>query len=637
MQTLEEIEQTIVGGGPLEKDVVADTESVDKSAKKASKKRKRSGELISDHEAPTVSLADLLPAIYSSVQFMLKATTAEADIKQKGRSAAFSAEYMKTVLRAGGEEAAKILGLWLFLSHRMLHIFSPPEGIDLATWLSPFVDIWELRSAGTEDAMQFSLHCSDHLLSLLQETKRQNSRMSLWAPGLEQLAARNIIIPAKIATAENEESDLLSSLTKLSVIRDSANAPLLFEIAVLSLQPHGTRRRSQDEAWLQTVFTVLKEALPAHRPEQNGEALQGMLSCAAKHRVSFELSLLRSITIESAIPEGSTNWRLLSTIIRLDANTLIIQEGERNLLGEVLHRITVAGTASTWPELYDEVVREAVVPLMREFAKVRDLSGFIRHWYTQLVAFEKLRIKTSGHEYHSKEIFSAWEADALQEGLVQLLEPSLTVQQILQLLEWLSAEVKVNPDAVCVVLQAVCHSIDSYELVDTVGLKPYHIMFDDGVFDTLDDRYKWRAWKILAQLVSWNGIEHLDGISRLWSEGASPFGHFPSNRVSKEVGDNFEKSAIRFETLESVRFLCIASKFARKESSMEKFARVATLSAIESVANDTGKFMKDLKLGKADSSSQVCGETQNSLVRGNAWTICAFLHCILAEYPEVLR
>jgi nucleolar pre-ribosomal-associated protein 2 len=635
-QTLEEVQKAV-------RDITQDVSEITPGSApredfsfNVSKKRNHLGELVAS-DTVTISgqsLADLLEAIYGAIHGMILSTDVVRNSGEQGRSAAFSAEYMRSVMRTTAEEAAKILGAWLSLSRlRLGH--SDLRDLSGGRWISQFTKIWEFRIAATEDLMHFSLHCSPSVLSLLQAIKSRNTESDEWVPELEQLIARNIMLPTKTAQGHEVDSDQLKTLTRVLVIQDSANAPLLFEVAIRSIQPHGShRRRSQDNIWLQTVFSTLREALLPQRSEQNCKAIRSMLQSAIKHKVSFELSILRSVTSAYALTEESTNWELLNTIIMLDANVFLIPEGEKDLLKQVFTRITAVSLHQFLPEIPTQIVSDVVVPLMKEFANARDLSGFIRHWYASLVKFEEVREDRNPQMMS----FSAWEDDRVQHELSKLFVPSLTLHQISELLDFLGEEVADHPAPVSVVLEAIAGSISykDIEVVDAVQTRIYHIMFDDGSSEKLKDRYKWRSWKIFSRILSWLAKPGLEEISKLWEERAPPFNSL-SGRIGVgsllEVGD---EDMVELETLEFLRCGCAAWKRTEECPSLESFAKASMLDFLHCLARDVKSFTPDLasaqKLGE-----EVCGTHLNTQYRGIGWMVWSYVRCVFVEYPESLE
>jgi nucleolar pre-ribosomal-associated protein 2 len=625
-QTLEEAQ----GTGTTKDTAPSEPEE---ASSKGSRKRKRSGELVTNTANSDHGLGGLLEAIYAVIAYMQLSTKPNA---VDGRGAEFSAEAMRSVLRTTAEEAAKILGLWLAVS-RMLPGQSSFRELVGGTWLSRFVQIWELHTPGIEDLMQFSLYCSQSLIALLQSVKSGQVANKDWVPVLEELVARNIMLPAKAARADDPESDLLGMLTRVSIIRDSANAPLQFEIAIRSIQPQGPRRRRpEDETWLQAVFNTLVAAMLPTRYRQNSEAIRCMLQSAIHHKVGFELPVLRSITSTYALPEGAPNWELLHTIIMLDANVFLIPDGEKSLLEEVLTRITSTSLEPSWPEISRQVVADVVLPLMNESANARDLSGFIRHWHTQLVEFERLR--------NVKELsvsFSAWEDEALQSQLSKLLEPSLTLRQITEILDFLEEQIPETPNAVCVLLEAIAGSITREEVVDSVQLRLYHIMFDNDRTDNLNERYDWRSWRVLTRMLSWATNSQIEELATLWKERPPPFDTFlesgtsiPSKDGSLLVVDDANTADLG--DLEYFRSRCAAWGRAEEWGLLRGLAKAPMLESLHLLAHDVISHVRKLRKGRPV-GEEVCGSSINTERRGVGWTMWSCLRCVFVEYPTMLE
>jgi nucleolar pre-ribosomal-associated protein 2 len=603
----------------------------EKKQRKPSKKRKHTGELVGSSSYQNDNLPDLMDAIFSVMDVVIASTKPTTSTSEEGINSSFSAEYMKTVIRTAAEEAAVVLGSWISLCQTALKI-RDPDTEHLQSWIAPFIEIWNSHTAEAEETslILFSRHCTPPILSLLRAVKDRKSSKVDWAPQLEQLISRNIMNPAKAAKWENPDSDLLSRLTKLSVLQDTANTSQLFEVAIRSIQPHGSRRRRpNDDTWLQTVFKTLKDAMPASNAASNRRAVGALLQCAIDHKLGLDLADLQIMTSEYALPEGRDGWELLATIIKLDANVFLIPNEEQDLLKELLDRITKTSIEDSWTQVSDQVVSEVLVPLMGDFAKARDLSGFLRHWLVQLIEFDRLQKEARRFDMG----FGAWEDDALQSQLSKLLEPSLTLQQITQILDWLSFEVTEHPDAVCILLEAIAGSIHHEEVVDTVGLRLYRIMFDNGVSDKLDDRYKWRSWRILSRSLDWLMAPDVGELAKLWGQvpRVKPFKSLLSKGLSSVIGN-----ASPLEKLEVVRFLCAAWNSAGKDSPMEASCKPFTLNVLRQLAQEMKWRTGELNGGE-DLGSEVCGSTHNVLEPGLGWTTWSSAKFMFVDYPKIIE
>jgi nucleolar pre-ribosomal-associated protein 2 len=612
----------------LEAPSTSDSDSKEKERhQKASKKRKHTGELVGDPSSQGSNLPNLISAIFSVVDLMIQSTKLISNNSEEGRSSALSAEYMKTVLSTAAKEAATILGSWVSLCQNALKN-QDMDKKDLQNWLTPFIEMWNTHEVEDTSSIQFSLHCTQPILSLLRNVMESRYANFDWIPQLEQLISRNIMNPAKAAKWENPNSDLLSTLTRITILQDTANAPRLFEVAIRSIQPHGSRRRRlNDETWLQFVFKTLKDAMPPQSAESNGKDVGAMLQCAIDHKLSLDISDLRTITSKYALPEDREDWKLLSTIITLDANVFLIPNDEQDLLKELLDRITKVSIDNSWVQLCDQVVSGVLVPLMGEFAKARDLSGFLRHWLAQLVEFDRLRKEALRFSID----FGAWEDDALQLQLSKLLEPSLTVQQIIHILDWLSTEVTEHPDAVCVILEAIAGSIHHEEVVDAVGLRLYHVMFDGDEFEELEGRYRWRSWRILSRSLGWLMATDVNELTRLWGLRAKPFRSLSSKDTSNIIGNTS-----KLEVLEVTRLVCAAWNSAGKDSLTKRFRKPYALNVLQQLAQDIKYLPGELKRGE-DLGSEACGSVTKTLEPGLGWTIWSSSKIVFVEYPKILE
>lgn len=556
------------------------------------------------------------------MHFITASTEPVVGLLEASNELAFTAEYMKTTIRTTAEEAAVIFGLWLSLSPVLTESAIPKSRSE--SWISPFIELWQARISTENDLTLFSIHCTKPLLQLLGQGN--------WKEQLEQVVARNIIIPARSDYIGTLETTLLTNLTKISIIQDSANAPILFDIATRSIQTNGSKRRKpQDDIWLQTAFISFQEAFLPQRHEENCKALGLMLQTAINFKVNLNLPVLRKATSEFALLEGRNNWKLVADFLKLDGNVFLIPDAEEDLLDKLLSHITTLSLEKEWEFVGDQIVLDVLVPLMDEFAKARDLTGFIRHWFAQLITFEKLR----KDQPLSIERFSAWEDDALQNQLSKLFEPSLTSHQITQTLDWLSSEVELNPEAVCVLLQAIAGAISKEELVDEIKLRLYHIMFDSGVSDKLDERYKWRSLSIISRTLGWAVGPAIDEAASLCNDLAKPFDSLLQKGALEGSQEAVGPTRAGFYDLEALRCVCALWSAAETGSLLERIVKSTMLDYLNSLAEQLKAFPRRFIEDHAQ-TSKVCGVRQNTLYRGLAWDMWSLARCVFVEYPKSL-
>lgn len=618
----------------LVKDAKEPSANPTKKEKTSSKKRKRTGEII-DSLSSSTGLPLLLGWLYSAVSHITKGSSVVSD----GRGTAFSAEYMQTIFRTSSEVAAKILGSWMSLCDITLPQLS---GSSKEYWLSPFISIWSSHAVDTTAYLHFSLHCTRPILALLRASKDGSNPILGWKLRLEQLIAREIMNPAKAAMVIDPGSQLLSSLVATSVLQDLSNAPILFEVAIRSIKPHGSRRRrASDDAWLLQVFKTLKESMHP-KVSRDGKAISAMLQLAIDYKVMLDLPIARAITSEFAFPEkGDVSWELVATMLKLDANVFLIpdKEGEQDLLGNLLASITKASLTKEWPEISKQVVPDVVVPLMNEFAKARDLTGFMRHWHAELAMFEKLRADSE----EDIGTFSAWEDDALQVELKKLFEASLTLQQIEHIIEWLSSKVVSTPDPVCVLLDAIAGSLVGEAVIDAVGLRLYNIMFDDGASKALHDRYKWRSFRIVSRTIDSTTYANIDKLLALWQRHFQPFYALSERPVFEDLvkaENSPHRASAKLEFVEELRLACSiwsAPESGKLKESQIKPVVLELLKTVASMLVTMVKFFKQRNLRSENKGNDTLSSESSRLGKTHGWLIWSLIRCIFVEYPKTLQ
>lgn len=539
---------------------------------KMSKKRKRKEDPQERTASPNASTGELLRAILSAVDLIAQSTKAGSIVSDEVRGTEYAAEYMRAVLRTGAEDAAKILGDWLSLLKKH-DLFATTKQ---QRWISAFIEIWQLHAADENHLTHFSIYCTLPLLSLRDSL----SALPTMSAELEQLVARNIILPAKAAKAANEESTLLADLTKLSIISDSRNAAYLFDVAIRSTQPQISRRRSNvDEAWLQTVFSTLLAAMPRKRAEQNAKALSSMMRSSNDHKVVLNLEVLRAVAQEFALcSPHECEWELLGLTIKLDPNVFLIpvETDQESLLQRMFDKIAVATLHESWSSVEAVVVNDVLIPLMQAFAQARNLVGFIHNWHGQI------------HRAIKEEISSSpcpWEDSRMLEALKPLLEASLSVHQIRQMLAWLSEQDSSHMEATLVITEAVSAAISSEEYVDAVGVKCYHVIFGKENRIRSDNKYYWRTLRTITNTISFGSTVIKNEIAELWSSNAAPFKQFSSYALgsdNKLVTD----SATSFEVW---KLASTAWSRAREGSKLQEASKQLVLFMLSSLSSEVAQ------------------------------------------------
>lgn len=475
-------------------------ENSKKHKSKSSKKRKRSGELVTE-EVSNAETYDIAETIYEALDCVVRLTKHTEDIEGQERGKAFAAEYMKSVLRTTPEESAKVLGSWLAVCGSTENRGDESQR---ASWLTPVIEIWNSRMDSADDSLLFSKYCLQPLLKLLLSAEI----LPQWRSELEQLLSRSIILPAKIAHTSSKATDILASFVNDSIAANPEFAPIIFDDAIRSLQPSNTHRsRQQDANWLQAVFCVAKDAIPEEPWKVKNQAITKMLEMCLEHKISVDLELLRSITSQCGFHGDETDSHIIATILKLNGQVFTIASADKDLLQELFSRITNLSTKPEWLNLADVYVDEIIVPLMGDFAKARDLTGFIHRWYDQLVEFNAL---VDDRPNDKMNFLCPWEDDALVAKLKEVMEASLTPEQTKTISEWLRE--KADGPAV-VIADAVTGALTRAEFVDAIGLNLFELA--RSLHNTLSlTRYDHRRWRVLTHVLD---ISTEEQFKTMWS------------------------------------------------------------------------------------------------------------------------
>ena len=361
----------------------------------------------------------------------------------------------------------------------------------------------------------FSKHCLLPTVQLLLNVEGllfPTSRHSEVLQALEALVISHTISPVRLsylnATQPSNSrvpnipvglvDDLLASLTTYNGLGAPAEdiadaAKKLYMIAIKCQSRRTPKQRRIEHSWLQRLFIHIAEsigffdssALASHRPVMPEIALSEMLQIAVENDVQLDSSLLERILkqiFEIFDTLVKTHWDIVRSCMAMDPNIFTfsarsnvvkgktLSELSNKLLQSLSENLIKQGRilyVSDFPSdvreeartLIDEIrnitnqfaaarddvnLRSITLPLLHAFAKSREFHGFLRYWQTQLVAYQQ-----------SEPIWdvSLWEDRELQRAIRELVEPSLTVEQIAKILLTICEEIETIIDCKIIGIQ----------------------------------------------------------------------------------------------------------------------------------------------------------------------------------------
>lgn len=313
-----------------------------------------------------------------------------------------------------------------------------------------------------------------------------------------------------------------------------STVPLLFDIAVRCIPRDSPRKRIIEAPWLEGLFLYLMQKVhlvvfsesSVTMSQQSYQIIEQMLQTAIDRRVSLDTPILRDIVRRfSGLFESGKDpcqWSLIAKILELDVNVFLIPiEVETGslatpygLLSTLFARITQTGRklGSTISDDYRFLRSSIVLPLLREFAKARDLSGFLDYWRSELKAQEEFGLDSHNElaESPPRTPMSIWEDIELTKELTNLLERSLTPGQIEKALSLTFPDLKASLDpgddygqgayASAVVIDAILGAIHREETADLVSLSVAKFAFiitpNLDLYSNWPENHRWRLWQL---------------------------------------------------------------------------------------------------------------------------------------------
>jgi nucleolar pre-ribosomal-associated protein 2 len=565
------------------------------------------------HEIPGSMERDteLTKAIHGAIECVVRFSIPNTLDGEERSGETFAVEYMKAVIRTTNDEAAKILGAWLELC------ITPGTDPRIGSWLLPFIEIWSSHIVGANDTVVFANHCLRPLLVLLSRV----DQYPLWKSMLEQLLARYFIIPAKAAYVTSKNTDLLSILVGESVSIEPLFAPILFDVAIRSLQPSGTRLRpQQDAAWLVAIFTALGDAIRASISTNKSLAVRQMLQSCLDYQVRLDLVSLRGLVLEFALLEPETDWHILAITIRLDSNVFLITKNSEQALTELLDRITLASLKPLWLDNVIRIVDDVLVPLMGEFAKARDLAGFVHHWYEKA---NELQLSKPSEYFH------AWEDEALQVKMRDIMEVSMTTQQIVEVFQWTRGKIEECPNAAFVILDAISGAVTRDETINAVTLEYWKVIQSNSNYLWRKERFSQRLWRIANRVARWHSSNYDYETSDEWA-------------LEREVFCELLGKCISPPAQGTEQLRCGCRWWTEFADSCDSGSGIEISSWLENiilfdVVGSCIKLLKGLKTDPTVLGDERWGDRTIKIEKGTGWSACTLANMVLVEYPRVLE
>ncbi|KAK1828412.1 nucleolar pre-ribosomal-associated protein 2 [Podospora conica] len=451
-------------------------------------------------------------AVFSTIEFLLT----KCEPASLGADATpyhhMGLEHVKSLLWSSSAEVMKVLAPLLSLCNLAAIQSELEEYIEMTTWISTINTIWDLHQRSASDASDVAIHLSASSLVLLSKLTGvpRPSSLSLekndqerWIRDLRRFLIRNLVSPAKAAFLNRQSKEVIELVTVISDGSAPRAFAMLFDLATSSTGASGDKTSKADhEKWTQAVFDVILASLEEVSPEGRRQTVEGIMEIAAKRNVALSDPSLRDVCKYYALGTNGENWKLLLSLVKLNPGVFLATEDGQALLDQVLQK-TQNPQGLSAEELTG--ASRFIVLLAEGYASAHDLPGFVRTWLKYLSATE---------EKGNPDVL--WTQKELSATVSRLLESSAKADQLLDILDWLSAQGGASETLARIrILDALSAGLEQEEYIDAANTKVCDVVFSGAIHDKgLPDAVSDGRWAIAERSVLRASLEDVE---RIWA------------------------------------------------------------------------------------------------------------------------
>ncbi|KIW13892.1 hypothetical protein PV08_06673 [Exophiala spinifera] len=491
---------------------------------------------------------------------------------------------LSSLMQISVDEQAALLGSTLEVA---LAIIKTSPEMSEATLLSHMINV--ALSAWSCDSMSygahrdnldhaFSSHCLAPCLHLLDvEARFGHSPLTSSKQALERLVAVHVVFSARstfnakdarnwrnaqdVLVYEQFEA-MLKSFKRRFFAEEGAQrtndifnlSSLILDIAVRAIPSTDFRRWQAEQPWVEALFICLAHLTWPHMPrisstgvvpnpmsgsadhERSLAALEELVDVARIHRLRISLPVLRYfIAAILAFGHDTTPWAVLLDTVRLDVNVLIPGTGlskSEEILNSLLGKV-VGSEVSTG--IYQSLRDDLIIPLLRGFARSRDLDGYLVIWQQGLTDAMRARYTSKSQPDHIPAVLVWDDEDLFDEfGKLSLVHapksmPNHLLKELNESFEEITQNIGLTADTLAKVAIFSAMLENSQDLTmewnpesDQLSILYKHLMSAlSRKSDYLAQR--WRLWKLVQLLLSTSGKGTLAEMGKQLLDPATQF------------------------------------------------------------------------------------------------------------------
>ncbi|UKZ77336.1 hypothetical protein TrVFT333_005056 [Trichoderma virens FT-333] len=440
------------------------------------------------------------------------------------------AEHIKSLFSTSATEAATLSSSFFIVCVLLLasDVCDDVEGKE--DWLSTVSKIWDLHLQGDTDALEIATHLFRPAAAILRQLEpsiqgqMSNVNEALaarWSADLQKFMHRNFILPARTYFWNRQDFEVISRALDVSNDKTRTSAPALYFLAagMPDVSTESDLRRI-NTLWMDRIFKAVEEQI-RKRPDRNA-LMKGILAQAVGSSVAVDAGDLRQVCRNYGLG-SEIDWSLLANAATCNPDIFQMSEEGTALLNDICSQSISQKPDS---DVYKDQL-DLIAAIKKSFQTRRDLSGFLRLWFSQLCLTEKRKLVSN----------SPWfdiGRGNRESSISSFIESELSPHQLLGIIEWVGEQ---EPDSysqsLCVFTSTIAEGLRSEQFIDAVGMKLF-----DQVYQLKNSSKTALKWRVISKTISWTSPEERNII---WDQ--------VKEQVSKLLRKGTIKSAETFEAL----------------------------------------------------------------------------------------
>jgi nucleolar pre-ribosomal-associated protein 2 len=441
------------------------------------------------------------------------------------------AEHIKSLFSTSALEAATLSSSFFIVCVLLLasDICDDVEGKE--DWIVTISRIWDLHLQGDKDALEIAIHLFRPAAAILrqlepaiqgQKTTINEALATRWSADLQRFMHRNFILPARTYFWNRQDFEIIMRALDVSNDKTRTSAPVLYFLAAgMPDASAESDTRRINAIWMDRIFKAVEEQIRT-KPDRN-ILIKQILAQAVGKSLTIDARDLRQVCRNYGLG-SEIDWSLLANAATCNPDIFQMSEEGTALLNEICIQ-SIDETPAT--DAYKDQL-DLIAAIKKSFQTRRDLSGFLRLWFSQLCLTEKQKL-VSGSPW-----FDVGRKADQENSISSLIESELSPHQLIVIIEWLrEQESSSYPQSLCLFTSIIAQGLHGESFIDAVGLKLF-----DLVSQLKSSSKTALKWRVVSKTISSASPEERNNV---WAQ--------VNDQLSKLLRKGTIKSAETFEAL----------------------------------------------------------------------------------------